>query len=106
MLGTLEDKKKMNWKAHIAAQIQVYYSNRHETTGLTPHYLMFGRHPRLAINAFQDIDPDTSFHAKNHSDDIQDLRKRLQFAYPVASRKVNRQTKRHRKRYGCPYCSG
>jgi hypothetical protein len=99
MLGTLEDKKKLNWKAHVPALVHAYNSTRHETTGLTPHFLMFGRHPRLALDAFLGIDPDISFHTKKPAEFVEGLRKRLNFAYRVASREAKRQAKRHKKRY-------
>ena len=47
MLGTLEDKSKENWKAFIPALAHAYNSTKHETTGLTPDFVMFGKHPRL-----------------------------------------------------------
>ena len=36
-----------------------YNSICHESTGYVSHYLMFGRYPRLAVDAFFDIKPDS-----------------------------------------------
>lgn len=98
MLGTLEDRQKANWESHIPALVHAYNSTRHETTGFTPHYLMFGRHTRLAIDAFLGIEPDSSTRSKKQNDYVDELRKRLHFAYKVASKEAKRQAKRHKKR--------
>lgn len=99
MLGTLEDKDKVNWRSHIPALVHAYNSTRHETTGLTPHYLMFGRHPRLALDAFLGIEPDSTVRGKKPAEYVDGLKKRLHFAYKVASREAKRQAKRHKKCY-------
>jgi hypothetical protein len=67
MLGTLEDLQKSNLKAHIPALVHAYNSNRHESAGLTPHFLMFGRHPRPAIDAFLGVQPDDQLMSDDHS---------------------------------------
>jgi hypothetical protein len=99
MLGTLEDDQKVNWKAHVPALVHAYNSTRHESTGLTPHYLMFGRNPRLAINAFFGIEPDAVGRSSSHSNYVRELQKRLDFAYKVASRESKKQARRHKRRY-------
>ena len=52
MLGTLEESKKSDWKAHVPSHLHAYNSTFHDSTGYPPYFLMFGRHPRLAIDAF------------------------------------------------------
>ena len=99
MLGTLEADQKKNWKAHVPTLVHAYNSTRHETTGHTPHFLMFGRHPRLSIDAFLGIEPDSSSSRKDHSEYVSNLKKRLLFAYKVANREARRQSKRHKRRY-------
>ena len=59
MLGTFEDHQKADWKSHVPVLAHAYNSTCHESTGYVPHYLMFGRHPRLAMDAFLDIKPDS-----------------------------------------------
>ena len=55
MLGTLEDHQKSDWKSYVPSLVHAYNSTRHEITGYSPHFLMFGRYPRLAVNAFLGI---------------------------------------------------
>ena len=92
--------KKANWKSHIPALVHAYNSTRHETTGLTPHFVMFGRHPRLAVvDAFLGIEPDGDFRSNSQPEYVENLKKRLRFAYKVASKESKHQAKRHQKRY-------
>lgn len=98
MIGTLEDDKKSNWKTHLPVLVHAYNSTQHSTTGFTPHFLMFGRHPRLAIDAFLGIEPSPTKHS-NVSSYITGLRSRLNFAYKVASREARKQARRYKQRY-------
>ena len=52
MLGTLEDHKKEDSKSYVAPLVHSYNATRHDSTGYSPYFLMFGRHPRLAVDAY------------------------------------------------------
>ena len=52
MLGTLEDRQKEDWKSFVAPLVHAYNATKHDSTGFSPYFLMFGRHPRLAVDAF------------------------------------------------------
>ena len=97
MLGTLEDNQKSDWKSYVPSLVHAYNSTRHESTGYSPHYLMFGRHPRLAVDAFLGIKPESA--CKDQSKHAADLRKRLDFAYKTASKEARRQGRRHKITY-------
>ena len=57
MLGTLEEEQKSDWKTYVSPLVHAYNSTRHERTGFSSHYLVFGHHPRLAVDAFLGIKP-------------------------------------------------
>ena len=97
MLGTLEDNQKSDWKSYVPSLVHAYNSTRHESTGYSSHYLMFGRHPRLAVDAFLGIKPESA--CKDQSKYAADLRKRLDFAYKTASKEARRQGRRHKVTY-------
>lgn len=48
MLATLDEKRN----SYVAPLVLAYNVTRHDSTGFSRHYLMFGYHPRLAIDAF------------------------------------------------------
>ena len=52
MLGTLEEHQKHDWKSCVAPSVHSYNAARHGSTGYSPFFLMFGRHPRLAVDAY------------------------------------------------------
>ena len=97
MLGTLEEEQKSDWKSYVPTLVHAYNSTHHETTGYSPHYLMFGRHPRLAIDAFLGIKQDPGSPSK--SSYVSNLKKKLDFAYKVATKEARRQSRRHKKIY-------
>lgn len=55
MLGTLDNAQKANWKKHIKTLVHASNSTRHDTTGFTPFYLMFGRESVLPVDVVFEI---------------------------------------------------
>ena len=83
MLGTMEEYQKSDWKAHVPTSVHAYNATFHKTTGYSPFFLMFGRHPRLATDAFLGLSPDAMSSA-NLTEHVRKLRERLDFAYKTA----------------------
>ena len=86
MLSTLSEEQKTDWKSHVAPLVQAYNSIRNDGTGYTPHYLMFGWHPKLAIDVFFGMDPHSENADKgDHPTYISKRRDRIAAAYSLAS---------------------
>jgi hypothetical protein len=84
MLGTLCDEKKANWKDYISSLVQAYNATKSSSTGYSPHFLMFGWHPRLPVDAYLGTTPSNEGEAL-HSSYVTKLQERLKFAYKIAS---------------------
>ena len=99
MLGTLSDEEKSDWKSHLGCMTHAYNCTKHASTTYSPHYLMFGRHPRLPIDvAF-------GLHKPNCSDNcsksryIQKLRRRLNYTHKKASKYSSEQAQKYKTSY-------
>lgn len=78
MLKTLDPIKKANWKDYVAPLVHAYNCTRHESTGQTPFFLMFGRTPRMPIDVFLKLP--TEFIPS-----VESMKQRLQAAYEAAT---------------------
>ena len=52
MIGKLSVDKKAQWELHLLELLQTYNSTQSMVMGYSPHYLMFGRRPRLPVDFF------------------------------------------------------
>ena len=84
MLGTLEEDKKADWKSHVASLVDAYNVTTHPSTGFSPYFLMFGRHPKLALDAFLGLKANDTSSKETH-EYIRKLQERLSSAYKKAS---------------------
>ena len=96
MLGTLQDDQKKDWKAYVPTMVHAYNATRHDSTGFSPFFLMMGRHPRLPIDVAMGIHPETD---REQTDYVRNLRKRMQYAFDVATRNATRATSSHKRIY-------
>jgi len=51
-----------DWPSFVGPLVQAYNATRHDSTGFSPHYLMFGWHPQLSVDAFFGRDGDDDDH--------------------------------------------
>ena len=50
MIGKLSQDEKANWPKHLPELTQAYNGMRSAIMGYSPHYLLFGYHPRFPID--------------------------------------------------------
>ena len=87
MLGTLDPKKKVDWKSHLGSLVHAYNCTKHDTTGFSPYYLMFCRHPHIPCPPHP-IDLALGWAnekaTSSTSDYVKNVRERLSKAFEVA----------------------
>ena len=98
MLGTLSEDQKKDWKSYISPLVHAYNSIKHESTGFTPFYLMFGRHPRLPIDAMLGL-PEDSQNDITYTNYIESLKDKLRYTYKLASTKADQSRQRQKQSY-------
>ena len=82
MLGTLEPEKKSDWKKYLPSLTYAYNCTKHETTKVSPHELMFGRKPRLPIDAM--FDTPVQEVSQTTKEYVEQLKKRMKTAQEIA----------------------
>ena len=95
MLRTLTVEKKASWKSHLPALVHAYNSTKHDSTKFTPFYLMFGREPRLPIDAMFGLNP--SHDQVDESQFAANLRKQLDFAYSLVRENQQASSNKNKK---------
>ena len=78
MLGTLETDQKSDWKAYVSPLVHMYNSTKHDTTGYSPYFLLFGREPRLPIDVL--LPSKETGQPNSYTKYVADLKKRIQYA--------------------------
>ncbi|KAK3106463.1 hypothetical protein FSP39_020529 [Pinctada imbricata] len=98
MLGTLNKDQKKDWKRYIGPLTHAYNCTRHDTTGVMPYSLMFGRDPRLPIDIMFGTN-DLSEKQQTTTKYMDDLRSRLKYSYELAQRNIKQAQDRQKQNY-------
>ena len=99
MLGTLENQQKSDWKSYVAPLVQAYNATKSDATGFSPHFLMFGWHPRLSVDAFLGTSPSQDEAATGPQSYGKKLKTRMQFAYDVAAKHASKVADKNKSIY-------
>ena len=97
MLGTLDPDKKANWKSYIGSLVHAYNCTKHDNTGFSPYYLMFGRHPRIAVDLALGRESETVPMAPDRY--IANLKTSLKRAYELVETNINQSQADQKKHY-------
>ena len=97
MLGTLQPDQKRDWKSHVSPLVHAYNCTRHESTGQTPFFLMFGREPRLPIDLAFGLEINRP--KQTLTQYVTSMKNRLKQAYEVATKEANKARQRQKGHY-------
>lgn len=98
MLRTLEPSWKLDWKSHLNKVVNAYNCTKNETTGYSPFFLMFGRHPTLPIDlVFPDLQQPTR--KQTYSQYVAQWRDRMEEVYKLASQQAGRMTEKGKQQH-------
>ena len=80
--------------------VHAYNCTKHESTGYSPFFLLFGRHPRLPIDLIFETEDETNH--VNHSQYGEKWRKAMTEAYKLAGKKSSEAGTRAKQHYDLP----
>ena len=83
MIGKLDEEKKAHWSEYLPELLLSYYSMCLAVTGYSPHFLLFGRRPRIPVD-YQFTTIHDLPHKTKLEESVADLQKRLKEAFEMA----------------------
>ena len=83
MIGKLDEEKKAHWSEYLPELLLSYNSTCSVVTGYSPHFLLFGRRPRIPVD-FQFPTIRDLPHKTKLEESVADLQKRLKEAFEMA----------------------
>ena len=97
ILRTLPETQISRWAEHLNHVVHAYNCTKHESTGYSPFFLVFGRHPRLPVDLMFRTEDETNH--VNHSQYIENWRNAMTEAYKLAGKKSSEAGTRTKQRY-------
>ena len=94
MLGTLKPEEKRRWHKHCDYIAYAYNTSINSATGMSPHFLMFGKHPRLIGDALLNIELEQRSH-----DTVDRFSQNLKTAYAKCTSQLERQRIKYKRFY-------
>ena len=98
MLGTLEQDQKKDWKKYVNSLVYAYNCTPHETTGVSPYELLFGRKPNLPIDTMFEKSKEESGN-KSTQEYIQDFQERLATTHEIVEKHTERSKQKQKSYY-------
>ncbi len=98
MLRTLPETQKSKWKDHLPKMVHAYNCTRHESTGFSPFYLLFGRQPRLPIDLILNLESE-SCESANYKTYVKNWKEAMSEAYEIANEKCAQNRTRGKQYY-------
>lgn len=95
MLRSLETEDKVDWRKKLLSVVHAYNASVHSSTGYSPYYLFFGRHPRLPVDLAFGIGTKAAAPGQY----VTKMKKQLAEAYRQASENMKMAANKNKRRY-------
>ena len=97
LLSSLTETDQAQWPNQLPALLQAYNNTTHSTIGMTPHYVVFGRHARLPVDWATGLSPTVESHTLQGW--VKQHQKALSHAYQAVKEQSQHRQERDRARY-------
>ena len=94
MLGYLTEEQKGDWKKYVPTGVHAYNATRHDSTGYSLFFLMFGQHPQKPVYITMGTEPKQDIEV----DYTKNLRW-LDLAYKLATAQAEKSSGRYKAHY-------
>ena len=84
MLAKVVADNQRDWDERLPSVMAAYRSSRHEATGFTPNFLMFGREVRAPIDLVYGVPEEDAEHYESHQAFVDDKLKKMRHSYKLA----------------------
>ena len=98
MLKPLPEAAKADWKSHLLTMCHAYNCTVHSSTSYSPYYLMFHRHPRIALDFKYGITRE-GVKSSSKCRYIKKLERRIAYAHKRADEVAAKEAKKQKARY-------
>ena len=99
MLRTLPENHNSKWASHVNHMhlIHVYNCTQLDTTGYSPYYLLFGRHPHLPLDLLLNLKQPSS--TTSYPEYVPEWKNAMEKAYRIASKAAQTRTAQGKQQY-------
>ena len=98
LIGKLDEDKKACWLSHLPELLMAYNSTCSAVTGYSPHFLLFGRRPRIPVDYLFPTLQDTP-HKSKLEESVALHQKRLKEAFAMVRQLTSEEAARQQYHY-------
>ena len=99
MIGKTVDFHQRYWDEQVPVVIAAYRASRHESTGFSPNYMMFGRELAMPADIVSGIPEELKDHYKSQNEYVANLQDKLRLVYEKARLTLGKAAERSKRYY-------